>query len=711
MITADRALLRLLTQLGIAPQGIVGHSSGELMALEAAGAVALRDDEELVQLIKAGNQMIEALTAARDVPEGVLLAVGGVDRQAITAAVGQASEFLALAMDNCPHQFVLCGTETSIAEAAAKFREQGGICQTLPFRRAYHTERFAPILAPLQDYFKKATVVSPKVPIYSCMTAGPFPRKPEEIRRYAVQQWAKPVRFRETIEAMYADGFRIFLEVGPRGNLTSFVNDILQGKPLLAVATNLHHRSGITQLHHALAMLAAHGVALNPDFLYRRRAPRPLEAAAQTADEKRSPGIVLSRELPLLSLKGSDLPGQHGEPGTQPKAPEPKVQLHQGEDAEVHFQALKESGTIPQAKPAAFSGTAPPPPKFLAPKNPADPVPGAEVQAAMQEYLRTMETFLENQEQVMLAYLRRVAPPQGRIEPPTAVSRPESGPRSEAGLATGTDLAAVTDAAASSSPLPGEDLVARLLSIISAKTGYPLEMLNAHQDLEADLGIDSIKRLEILGELIRQLGATEVPAENLGTRRTVAEIVGLLSSPSPVLSPAPREPFSASAPEPRPAFVAPELPAVLAPGGRIIDFIPGQEVRMIRVMDLEEDLFLRHHTLGGQVSQDHPELSALPLVPLSVSLEMMAAAAALLTSQPHLTGFRKIQVHDWLAVARGKLDLEISAQVQAASAAASEIRVSIFQPPANQGEKAAFGSGRHGDLRERVSRRSGSRRF
>lgn len=706
VITADRALLRVLTQLGISPQGIVGHSSGELMALEAAGAVALRDDEELVQLIKAGNQMIEALTAARDVPEGVLLAVGGVERQAITAAVGQASEFLALAMDNCPHQFVLCGTETAIAEAAAKFREQGGICQTLPFRRAYHTERFAPILAPLQDYFNKATVVAPKVPIYSCMTAGLFPRKPEEIRRYAVQQWAKPVRFRETIETMYADNFRIFLEVGPRGNLVSFVNDILPGKPLLAVATNLHHRSGITQLHHALAMLAAHGVALNPDFLYRRRAPRQLGAEAQTADEKRAPGVVLSLELPLLSLKRSDLPGYQGEPGTQLKAPEVKVQLRQREDAEVHFQALEETGTIPQAKPAALSGTVPPQPKFLAPKNPADPAPGAEVQAPMQEYLRTMGTFLENQEQVMLAYLRRVSPPPGRSEPPTAVSRPESGPRSEADVTPGTDLAAVsaagegkaspeprptavgTKAAAGSSPLLIEDLIARLLSIISAKTGYPLEMLDAHQDLEADLGIDSIKRLEILGELIRQLGATEVPAENLGTLRTVAEIAGFLSSPAQVLSPAPREPFSASAPEPRPAFVAPELPAVLAPGGRIIDFIPSQEVRMIRVMDLEEDLFLRHHTLGGQVSQDHPELPALPLVPLSVSLEMMAAAAALLTSQPHLTGFRNIQVHDWLAVARGRLDLEINAQVQAESAAASEISVSIFQSPANQGEKA-----------------------
>ena len=679
VITADRALFRVLTQLGISPQGMVGHSSGELMALEAAGAVALPDDQALVQLIKAGNQMIEALTAARDVPEGMLLAVGGVDRQTITTAVGQASEFLALAMDNCPHQFVLCGTATSIAEAAAKFREQGGICQTLPFRRAYHTERFEPILAPLRDFFQQATVVSPTVPIYSCMMAGPFPQKPEEIRRYAVQQWAKPVRFRETVEAMYADGFRIFLEVGPRSNLASFVNDILKGKLFLAVPTDLHHRSGVTQLQHALAMLAAHGVAMNLDFLYRHRAPRLLDTGAPSGDGKRAPGIVLSRELPLLSLRRNDLPGHQGKPDTQPKAPVAEGQVRRAADAEVHVQGWEETGTSSQVEMPGLSGTAlHSEPQCLAPQN-LDPVPGAEVQAAMQEYLQTMEAFLRNQEQVMLAYLRGVSPVPALSEPPFAgssLSSPEPQQRT-----------AETVAAASPSPLLGEDLMARLFSIISVKTGYPVDMLDAHQDLEADLGIDSIKRLEILGELNRQLGGTEVSTENLGTLRTVAEIAGFLASQSKVLSPAPWEPFSASAPEPHRELVASELPAVLAPGGRIVDYIPGQAVKIERVMDLEEDLFLRHHTLGGQVSQSHPELPALPLIPLSVSLEMMAAAASLLTSHPHLTGFRKIQVHDWLAVARGKLNLEISAQIQVESATTSEMRVNIFRLSADEGEK------------------------
>ncbi|MFQ6039902.1 MAG: SDR family NAD(P)-dependent oxidoreductase, partial [Candidatus Poribacteria bacterium] len=45
------------------------------------------------------------------------------------------------------------------------------------------------------------------------------------------------------------------------------------------------------------------------------------------------------------------------------------------------------------------------------------------------------------------------------------------------------------------------ELAERLLQIVSERTGYPKEMLDLDLDMEADLGIDSIKRIEILGSL------------------------------------------------------------------------------------------------------------------------------------------------------------------------------------------------------------------
>src|SRR6185437_2314840 len=103
--------------------------------------------------------------------------------------------------------------------------------------------------------------------------AGPMPDDVEGIRRLAVAQWARPVAFRESIEALYASGARLFVEVGARGNLTGFVEDTLRGRPHFAVAPCLPRRTGVTQLNHLVAALFAHGVPLRADYLYARRRP------------------------------------------------------------------------------------------------------------------------------------------------------------------------------------------------------------------------------------------------------------------------------------------------------------------------------------------------------------------------------------------------------------------------------------------------------
>jgi acyl transferase domain-containing protein len=120
--------------------------------------------------------------------------------------------------------------------------------------------------------------------------AQPFPEDPTEIMRLAAGQWSQPVRFRETIEAMYDDGARIFVEVGPNGNLTGFVDDILQNRSYLAVPSNLPHRSGISQLHLLIGLLAAHGMPINLEPLYRGRAAKcsALEGMIEWPENRKS---------------------------------------------------------------------------------------------------------------------------------------------------------------------------------------------------------------------------------------------------------------------------------------------------------------------------------------------------------------------------------------------------------------------------------------
>ncbi len=68
-----------------------------------------------------------------------------------------------------------------------------------------------------------------------------------------------------------------------------------------------------------------------------------------------------------------------------------------------------------------------------------------------------------------------------------------------------------------------------LLSIVSDKTGYPAEMLELEMDMEADLGIDSIRRVEILGALQERFPNLPTPeAEDLAEVRTLGQIVNFL---------------------------------------------------------------------------------------------------------------------------------------------------------------------------------------
>jgi NAD(P)-dependent dehydrogenase (short-subunit alcohol dehydrogenase family) len=74
-------------------------------------------------------------------------------------------------------------------------------------------------------------------------------------------------------------------------------------------------------------------------------------------------------------------------------------------------------------------------------------------------------------------------------------------------------------------PAPA-DLLEQLVALVSERTGYPTEALSPEQDMEADLGIDSIKRVEILTSFARQFpGLGEAVPQKLRAARTLQDVV------------------------------------------------------------------------------------------------------------------------------------------------------------------------------------------
>jgi malonyl CoA-acyl carrier protein transacylase/phosphopantetheinyl transferase len=328
VLCAEWSLYQILLRLGLKPDVAAGHSSGELSALAAAGCVTAT--EENFALMFNVSQGLQQQEDSANLAEAILLAVGA-GRKTVTEIIEQTGAAVFIAMDNCPHQTVLAGPPEAVIAVEAQLRSRGVVCERMPFHRPYHTPLFEPLLGPAAHIYHQVGMNLPSMPVYSCVTGQPLPHDAQEIERLAIKQWAAAVQFTRMVENMYADGVRVFLEAGPRGTLTSFVEDILRGRSFAAIASNLQRRSGLTQLNHMAGLLLAHHVPIRLNHFYSRRNPQRVEWESGNRGDRdvREPEKVTAdaapsaaAEHPLLGRGLATIPQQgtiehpHTEPGT-----------------------------------------------------------------------------------------------------------------------------------------------------------------------------------------------------------------------------------------------------------------------------------------------------------------------------------------------------------------------------------------------------------
>lgn len=281
MFISAQALMAVLRQLKIAPDVVVGHSSGEHSALAAAGVFGSGADRaDFAGRIRALNALYEKIEAAGGIEGGALLTVGGVEREKILAMV-EADEAIHLALDNCHHQAVLYGSREKMEEVVERLRPEGGMCSFLPFDRPYHTALFADVAEQVARVYKDMAFNAPEVPIWSCATVAPMPADPVEIRALVAYQWAARVRFHETVEALHEDGVTTFLEVGPSANLTGFIDDALKGRDAVALPLDSRRRGGLSHFLGTLGRLWALGHDYDAAALFAGRAEGALDLAGE----------------------------------------------------------------------------------------------------------------------------------------------------------------------------------------------------------------------------------------------------------------------------------------------------------------------------------------------------------------------------------------------------------------------------------------------
>jgi [acyl-carrier-protein] S-malonyltransferase len=200
--------------LGVRCAVAAGHSLGEYSALTATGALPLADGVRLV------TERGAAMQAAADARPGTMAAVLGVDDEVVAAACDRATGDVWVANSNGAGQVVIAGDPEAIVEATAIAKELGAR-KVLPLAvgGAFHTPFMGPAAERLSAALAATAFADAEVPIVANVDGLPHQHADQWLGLLDAQL-TSPVRWRQSVERMVADGVTAFLELGPGAVLT-----------------------------------------------------------------------------------------------------------------------------------------------------------------------------------------------------------------------------------------------------------------------------------------------------------------------------------------------------------------------------------------------------------------------------------------------------------------------------------------------------------
>ncbi len=572
--------LNVLGRFGVAAESTCGHSYGELAALYGAGRIG---PDELHRLSNLRGRLMAAQNGSG---RGAMLAVQA-DEAAVAEFLRDAGGDLVVANRNSPRQTVLSGPVEQIKRAVEKLAERTIRSRQLQVSAAFHSPLVADASAPFAAALEGVAFAKGRMPVYANATGAEYPAGAKQARAVLASQIVQPVNFMTQVRAMHADGVRTYIEVGPGHVLGDLVQSILPGGEVetIALDASTGGRSGTFDLALALARLASLGHAI--DLSKWEREPALPEAGAG------KPALT-------IAISGAN----YRAPST-PRAP---------------LTARPAPAPVRSAQPAApaapaVRATAPNPSESRAPQDVSVSAALRATQEGILALQRLQEQtaqlhkqFLEGQEsarrsiQALLGLGGSELPVSIPAAPATVTVRAPAPDFAQAAPAAPlahvapieqTMPVARVQPADTAAPAGGADRTRyerAVLEIVCDKTGYPVEMLSLEMGMDADLGIDSIKRVEIMAALRARLPeAPEIRPEHLGSLQTLEQVVAFLANGAPAASAAPL-------PEPASPVAAP--PAAVASSSRIGDAVlevvadkTGYPVDMLNLdMGMDSDL-------------------------------------------------------------------------------------------------------------------------
>jgi acyl transferase domain-containing protein/acyl carrier protein len=227
------AITRVLRGSGAAPGGFVGHSVGEIAAAWAAGALSL-DDAARIVTVRSRQQ-----ERTRGTGRMAVLALGA---DAATALLDELGRGLEVAAINSARSVTIAGPADAISRLGKAAAGRGIACRLLDLDFAFHSAAMEPVRDDLIAELGAISSAAPLGDLVSTVTGARIAAGALDPAHW----WRNvrdPVRFSTAIETLVADGYRLFVEIGPNPVLLSYLrNGLHAAKPSGSAIATLNHR-------------------------------------------------------------------------------------------------------------------------------------------------------------------------------------------------------------------------------------------------------------------------------------------------------------------------------------------------------------------------------------------------------------------------------------------------------------------------------------
>jgi [acyl-carrier-protein] S-malonyltransferase len=231
ILTASVAAYRVLTEKGIKPNFVAGHSLGEYSAHVAAGTFSFADAVGTVR--NRGKYMQEAVP----VGVGAMAAILSLDLEKVTATCTDAAqgEVCAPANINSPGQIVISGHAAAIERAIKLAVERGAKkAVLLPVSAPFHCALMKPAQDRLAADLQALQLQNPAIPVV-CNVDAALVTEAESSRDALIRQVTGSVKWEQSVGLLIEQGVETFVEVGPGKVLWGLMRQIDRSKTCLNV--------------------------------------------------------------------------------------------------------------------------------------------------------------------------------------------------------------------------------------------------------------------------------------------------------------------------------------------------------------------------------------------------------------------------------------------------------------------------------------------